>query len=456
MRKNFRRLYVCAIFLTSMSYGLTAVAAGTPITVTVSNPSTNTSINSTFTGLSYEKSKMSSHAFSTSNTAFLTLLKRLGPSVIRIGGNSVDRTQWDPTGPGSVSGKVSPADVDRFAAFVKAAGWKVIYGVNYKTSTPASAASEAKYVANALGNSLSSFEIGNEPDIYKIGVATFEKGWENFHSAMLASVPNAIFSGPASAYNYSNFTIPFAKVEGSHISLLTQHYYRGNGKSSTATVDFLLSPNPKLITELKSLWAAANANHIAGGYRLTEANSFYNGGAPGVSNTLGAALWTIDFLFQNAMNGSTGVNFHGGGSPYSPLLDSNGTITKVQPVYYGMYVFSMAANGTLMNTSISNSSVSLSTYAVKGSNGSIYVILNNKDKTQAFNVTMAFPSAFTQGEAMLLTAPSLTSTSGTTLGGAAIANNGSWTPTSKIQVMLTGNNWTINIPAGSAEFITMH
>lgn len=451
MIKDFRKWYAYTLLLTSLS-----AQAGTAITVTVSNSSTKTSINSTFAGLSYEKSKMSSQSFNANNTAYVTLLKRLGPSIIRIGGNSVDQTQWDPTGPGSVSGKVSPADIDRLAGFAKATGWKVLYGVNYKTSTPAAAAQEAKYAAKALGSNLYAFEIGNEPDIYKISVATFEKGWEIFDAAILASVPNAVLSGPASAYNFANFTVPFAKVEASHIALLTQHYYRGNGLSPTSTMDVLLSPNPKLIAELNTLATTAHTDHIARGFRLTEANSFYHGGAPGVSNAFGSALWAIDFLFQNAMNGSSGINFHGGGASYSPLNDKNGTITGVQPLYYGMYLFSMAANGTLMNANINSSNVALSAYAVKGVNGSTFVILNNKDKTQTFDVTMIFPTAFTQGKAILLTGPSLTSTSGITLGGAAIATNGSWSPTVKIPVVLSGDKGTISIPPGSAELIEMH
>ena len=46
------------------------------------------------------------------------------------------------------------------------------------------------------------------------------------------------------------------------------------------------------------------------GYRLSECNSFYNGGASGVSDAYGTALWAIDFLFLNAQYGSAGTNFH--------------------------------------------------------------------------------------------------------------------------------------------------
>jgi hypothetical protein len=58
------------------------------------------------------------------------MFKLLGPSVLRIGGNSVDKNIWSPNGPGQTAGQIAPSDVASLAAFVKAAGWQCLYGIN--------------------------------------------------------------------------------------------------------------------------------------------------------------------------------------------------------------------------------------------------------------------------------------------------------------------------------------
>ena len=84
-------------------------------------------------------------------------------------------------------------------------------------------------------------------------------------------------------------------------------------EAATSTIDLLLSPDPDLAQILTALKEAASTNQITRGYRMAEANSFYNGGAPGISDAFGTALWALEFCFTLAENGATGVNFHGGG-----------------------------------------------------------------------------------------------------------------------------------------------
>jgi hypothetical protein len=82
-----------------------------------------------FIGLSYEKSVVSVPLFDASDTALVRLFRRLGPGVLRVGGNSVDRTSWDPEGLGMQKGLIAPADVSRLARFLQAADWRIIYGL---------------------------------------------------------------------------------------------------------------------------------------------------------------------------------------------------------------------------------------------------------------------------------------------------------------------------------------
>ena len=45
---------------------------------------------------------------------------------------------------------------------------------------------------------------------------------------------------------------------------------------------------------------------------MTEGNSCYRGGKPGVSNAFCSALWAADYLLKLASFGCAGVNLHGG------------------------------------------------------------------------------------------------------------------------------------------------
>jgi len=47
-------------------------------------------------------------------------------------------------------------------------------------------------------------------------------------------------------------------------------------------------------------------------YSVSEGNSFYNGGAVGISNTYAAALWTADYAFETSKAGVESVQLHWG------------------------------------------------------------------------------------------------------------------------------------------------
>src|SRR5580658_4488921 len=180
------------------------------------------SIGPAFAGLSYEKSELYGPLFNGSNNDLIGMFDRLGPSILRVGGNSVDRNVWTSNGPGQTPGQIAPSDVDSLAAFVKAAGWQCLYGVNLGGSatgatTPALAAAEVAYAAQQLGSSLLGIEIGNEPDLYgdsgnyyagNWSLSQFLTLWGQYRAAILDSTPNVPITGPADAGNESTWTVP--------------------------------------------------------------------------------------------------------------------------------------------------------------------------------------------------------------------------------------------------------
>jgi hypothetical protein len=447
--------------------GENAAGLSVKANVTVQRATTVGHISPGFVGLSYEKSHLTDAFFTGNNGPLIALCNLLGPGVLRIGGNSVDKTTWQPDAtpvpPGMVGTGIGKVDVDNLAAFAATVGWKVIYGVNLKASTPAAAAEEAKYAASDLGDNLYAFEIGNEVDLYKQSYSTVRHSWEAAASAIKSAVPGAPLAGPATASvsHYSSWTVPFALDEASDLALLTQHYYRGNGKSPTATLNQLLAPDSNLLTMLQALSSATSSNHIANGYRLAEANSYFNHGAPGVSDTLGSALWAIEFLFISAQKGASGINFHGGGPGqdkaagfvYTPIDELNSAVVGAKPIFYGMLLVTQAGSGNLLSTVTSAGSLNLTAYAVGLPEGSTNVVLVNKDANKAVVASVDVGVAVSSASAIFLTASSLTATSGVTLAGASISPTGEWNAQPPVALAVAGNVVTVTVAPASAALV---
>lgn len=411
-----------------------------------------------FVGLSYEKSFLNLSLFDPDDTSMVTLLRRLRPGVLRVGGNSVDRTSWDPSGPGMRKGLVAPADISRLARFLQAAGWRIIYGLNMGTSTPEAMAEEAAAARAAFGNRLVAFEIGNEPDLYhannlrgpRYSYVDYLKEWNNDVRFISSLVPGVSFAGPAAAADINGYTIPFSKDTRGKALLLTHHYYRANGELPTSTVGLLLSPDPRLSGLLRSLEEAAVSQDIPLGFRLGETNSFYNGGAPHISDSFASALWAIEFLFECAASGASGVNFHGGGDNpgYTPIADDGQAALDVRPEYYGMYLFSMAAQGRLARADLRDAGPAISAWAVSGRDGSIRVVLVNRSDATNTAINLNVPRTYRSASLLRLTGPSLEAENGTLPGGSRIKSDGSWEKSAEEQVVV--RDGSLRVPLGEA------
>ena len=455
--------------MTDASLTVTAAASG--------------SIGPAFAGLSYEKSSLTEPLFSGSNSNLVGLFERLGSSILRIGGNSVDRNVWAPAGAGQTSGQIAPADVDALAAFLKATGWQCLYGINLGGSGPAPytsgsftaattstlAAEEVAYVSAQLGSSLLGIEIGNEPDLYGSSyyagstwtLSTFETVWQQFRAAIAAQTPGVTVTGPADASNESKWTVPFGQwATKSNIALLTQHYYRGNGQSASSTAANLITADPNLVSDLSILKAGSQGIGIP--FRISECNSYYNGGADGVSDSYASSLWVIDYLFDCALGGASGVNLHGGGngSGYTPIADSDGAVVEARPEYYGMLFFTLAGQGTLLTATLNAGSLNATAYAVKSSSGAINLIVNNKDLTNNLDLSIQLPQSASSATLLEMTqlssgasAPDLTATGGVTVQGASVATDGSFSPAAPYTLNPSGATLDCYVPALSAVLI---
>ncbi len=198
------------------------------------------------------------------------------------------------------------------------------------------------------------------------------------------------------------------------------------------------------------------AQKIGVPWRMSETNSFYNGGASGVSDSYASSLWVIDHLATIALNGGSGVNMHGGGNGtgYTSIADSNGVVVGARPEFYGLLMFALMGQGSLLTTSVSAGSLNLTAYSVQPSGGGVNILLVNKDSTQNVQATIACGQGVKLATLLQMTGPGLSATSGVTIQGASVNLDGSFTPGAPYAAtQISGMMVTCYIPALSAVLL---
>jgi hypothetical protein len=474
----------------ALASSLSLRAADVPVTITIDAARPQPAIASGFAGLSYELALVSAaangrHYFRPDNAPLIAMFRTLGLGNLRVGGNTSDRNARDlPT----------EADVDLLFAFARAANVKVIYCLRLHDGTVADATQRVRYILSHYAALMDSFSIGQEPSAYpteavdrrppaeRMGGAaenypypTYHDEWKAFADAIAAAVPNVTFCGP-SVHNNPEWTRRFIADFGhaNHVGLITAHLYPGGaaGKLPSPEIgrDRMLSDNFTQVYETLYAGFAADAKAAGLPYRLEEANSYFNGGAQGASNTFSAALWGLDFLYWWAAHDAAGINFHTGdrvaagpnvlGSRYAVFVSNANGYTAL-PLAYGIKAFDVGAHGRLISTTIANAAgLNLTAYAVRAEDGAMYVtIINKEHTTEARVATVSLPidRKPAHAEAMWLKTASgdVASTNDITLGGAVIESDGSWSGTWTHLPLSSQNEGqlTITVPAASAAIV---
>lgn len=433
-----RRTFLSALAAMAVSHAIprTANAQSTKAQLDIDFTSLGPSIPEDFTGLSYETAQLANPAFfSTANKPLIELFRGLSPrGVLRLGGGSSEYTTWsdqDPVVPppfevfGPDTSKTvkhgtinTPLAIRNLRNFLDATGWKCIYGLNLGQGSAENAAAEAVAVHKILGPRLIALQIGNEPDSFRsryrpatYGPADFLSEWRRFHAAIIARILEAKFAGPDISNKISYFTA-FA-AEAPHfpdVVLLTAHFYAmGPARSPKATLEKLLVADPSVQTmpEAKLATALETAKQARLPFRLCEGNSCWDGGKPGVSDTLASALWSADYMLHIAQLGVAGVNFHGGGNGfYTPIAGAPSTGFTKRPEYYGMQFAQQLVGGSFLKTSLSGAVPTLSTYALQKRDHRLLVVINkSNEETQ-----LVIPSGINVKQTVVrLTGPSFDS-----------------------------------------------
>jgi hypothetical protein len=450
---RFCILISCA-FLVLASPSLHAQSAVT-ITLTPSHP--GAAIPDDFNGVSYETSTLlNTSYFTSSNQPLLRMFSQLGIKSLRIGGNTSD------------SGTLpSQSEIASAIAFANTANLKLIYGLRLKTFDPSGAAATANFILSSNPTHLVCFAVGNEPDLFLSGYPAYKSNAQAYFSAI--SDPRAKFCGPDVAgsstwvVNYANDFAP-----GGRIALADRHnYFGGNGQGITAAAARDLMLSASFVNKYQSSHDAYVPQVLATGltYRLSETNNFFNGGCPGASNAFASALWGLDYMYWWATHQAAGINFHtgdhvSGATTSYALFQTSSSGYHVHPLGYGVKAFDLGGHGRVVPVTVGNpNAVNLTAYAVLAPDNSLFITIINKTHDSGAttaNVTIQPGGNYQSGEVWLLEAPNndVSLTDGETLGGATIADDGSWTGT-PAPVTSSGGNFLLTLSPATAAVVKL-
>jgi hypothetical protein len=263
----------------------------------------------------------------------------------------------------------------------------------------------------------------------------------------------------------------------SRLVALTGHYYaEGPPNDPRVTTTRLLGGNPKIPAEMKRIEETARARSVL--YRMTEGNSCYRGGKPGMSNAFASALWAGDYMLQLASLGCAGVNLHGGSSAfltaglgdhtpgmdvaktpqtvrsgfYTPIQSEPGREAKAMPIFYGMLLANQFAGDEMLNVQVDTQGVNATAYAARHNRGFKAAIFN-KDESRAIDLSVHVPRKVRTATAWRMQAPALDSTEGVTLAGAEIEPHAQWSPKIVEPIATQHGIPRIKVPAGSAALL---
>ncbi len=403
-------------------------------TLTVNESKTLATVPADFIGLSYESAQLANPAFfAGENTALIALVRELGNhGVLRLGGGTSEFTifttnelnappGFDVVGPDTSKNiktetPITPKSLRNLRAFLDATGWRCLYGLNLGRGTIERAAEEAFYVQKILGPRLIAFQLGNEPDAwrnrYRPSTWTYADYWKEWlaaRNAILARVPQAKFAGP-DVSNKMDYVTGFAqdvKKSAPDVVMLTSHYYAmGPAGAKDATLDKLLSPDAKLERDLKIAIEAAREAGLP--YRMTEGNSCWNGGEPGVSDTLASALWVLDMMLYFARSGCAGVNLHGGGNGYyTPIAGSLTSGFVQRPEYFGMQMAKNFAGSSMLPCTLVCASDRVRAYAAHNRGRLLVAAINKTDQPVAIKTSLGNAARLLHAEQRILMGPAI-------------------------------------------------
>jgi hypothetical protein len=496
---------VLARRLTTVALGLVllASAAGTvapaaradTIAASVSSTPVGQAMPDGFLGVSFEFRAL--HQYTgrdprAVDPVLVQLLDGLAPGSapsLRVGGDSTDGTWWPIPGmipPGGIYYRLTPGWLRTAHALAADLRTRMILGINLEAGRPAIAAAEARAFVSGIGRRyIQALEIGNEPDLYGVfpwyrdrrghlhrsrgshySLADYTSEFDHLTQAL----PHIPLAGPAvSGPGWMRKLSGFIGHEP-RLGMVTYHRYplractTDASQPSFPTISHLLadSSSAGLANALAPFVAVARRHHLP--FRLTEINTASCQGQPGLSDSFASALWGLNTMFNLARQGVDGVNFHMlPGSHYelfSPSQTPSGAWqAAVHPVYYGLDLFAQAFPVGARLVTVTAPGGPTKVWATQAGDGTLRVTLINQDPAAEHDVQVQIPNSTTAGTLETLTAPSISSTDGVTLGGQSFGSETSTGtlpgPLLTTPVTPVTGSYTVPLPSASAALLTI-
>jgi hypothetical protein len=454
--------------------------AQSSVTLAIDTRSHGYAIPADFAGVGFEtyaelpdRSGVSGHLFSPTNTQLITLFTNSGIRNLRLGGGTVD---------GFHAAIPSRADIDSVFGFARAAHIKVIYSLRLLDGDPAADAATAQYIWMHYRPYLDCFAIGNEPNgpAYRsiaIGALTnyvsYLTAWRAFAAAITSAVSGAKFAGPDAAG--WKWVAQFAKDEkdSGRVVLITHHEYAGgrpfinDGQDempASQAIDNMLSRNwvtNEYVRFYQKTLALVKPTGLP--CRMTEANDYLRG-VTNASDAFASALWALDYMHWWAAHGCAGVNFHNNQHTVwlktdTFYLDGRTGEYRINPKAYAIRAFDLGSQGRVKPVVVGNADeLNLTAYAVGDGTNLCVTIINKEHGANArdASVTIA-PDGFSwkSAEAMFLTAPDgdAGATNGITLGGGFITNHTPWRGHWMALRQTSNHQCKVLVPATSAAVV---
>jgi hypothetical protein len=456
---------------------------GRPVSVSIAGHPMGPAVPADFMGLSFEVRSLPTIATYAGKGDFATLLRSLGPGVMRFGGISADeQAAWVPAGaikPAWANTAIDEQDLAGIAALAKETGWKVLLTVNLGHYEPQAAAQEAAAARAQLGSYLQGIEIGNEPDLFPrkhlrppgTGVKAYLPQAKTYRAAIEAAAPGTAIAGPDPSTGTHGLTWMRDEAQTIHPQLLTDHYYPLSSCGEHPTISELLSPEVRRKESAMLGKMLAIAHTYATPLRMDETNDVSCEGQPGVSNAFASALWALDYTARAMTAGVVGVNFHDlidQPRTYSALAAHsesalNAGDLQPAPEWYALlaaHIFMGAhpPSRPLLTTAAGTAPGELSANAMEAPDGKVSLVLVDYDPpgSESLAVHLRVSRALAGGSILRLTAPAPAATAGTQLGGQAVATNGAWTtPRALPAVHGRAGSLSLQIAPSSAAVVTL-
>jgi hypothetical protein len=439
------------------------------------------------------------------NPPLVQLIRNLQPTghpVIRIGGQSTDRSWWPVKGlarPLGVTYVLNKAWTKAAHALASTLDARLMLGLNLEANRTRIPSQEARHLLGGIGSRyVKSLQLGNEPELYrntpwyrvsrgkpipwysKTGTRVFARApgysaddFASEFSRIKPLLPDVPLAGPETGnadwmQDFLQFLSPHSQLR-----MLTFHDYGNNGcfktpsESLYPTIPHLLALDASRDLLDGSAPFVSQAHHDGATFRIDEMGSVTCNGRAGVSDTMASALWVIDALFSVANSGVDGVNLHSYPGSVNGLFDfaqsKDGQWTAtVHPLYYGTLMFARAAppGSRQLHTSTGDQS-QIRSWATIGADHRVRVMLINtgQSRRQDTRVVIHAPAHYGSRPAAIqrLRAHSVAATHGVTLGGQAMDRTTTGTLGAPVTETATprSGTYTVALPAFSAALLVL-